>query len=134
MTSYRVCTYSLKQTWKKVQCSSDPEFAFSNVPQKCVKTMEILTVHYAVHYRQRIIFQLGNILKICFIYFIIPWQHVLSCMNMAVDRVVHTCWNRLFMVWWTNRLEQRCWNHHDKSTTMFKLASSTMFMPVNRQK
>ena len=23
---------------KSVQCSSDPEFAFSNVPQKCIKT------------------------------------------------------------------------------------------------
>ena len=29
------------------------------------------------------------------------------------------CWNRLFMAWWTNRLEQRCWNHHDKSTAIF---------------
>ena len=24
-----------------------------------------------------------------------------------------------YMAWWTNRLEQRCWNHHDKSTDMF---------------
>ena len=37
-----------------------------------------------------------------------------DCLNMAslnsvVDRLVHACWNRLFMAWWTNRLEQRCW-------------------------
>ena len=30
-----------------VQCYSGPEFGFSNVPQKCVKTMENLNVHYA---------------------------------------------------------------------------------------
>ena len=45
---------------KSVQCSTDPEFGLSNVPQKCVKTMENLNVHYP----QRIIFQLRNILKV----------------------------------------------------------------------
>ena len=40
-------------------------------------------------------------------------------LNMVVDRLVHACWNRLFMAWWTNRLEQRYWNHHDKSTAIF---------------
>ena len=24
------------------------------------------------------------------------------------------------MAWWTNRLEERCWNHHDKWTALFK--------------
>ena len=43
----------------------------------------------------------------------------LASLNMVVDRLVHACWNRLFMAWWTNRLEQRCWNHHDKSTAIF---------------
>ena len=49
------------------------------------------------------------------------WKMVeLTSLNMVVDRLdVHACWNRLFMAWWTNRLEQRCWNHHDKSTAMF---------------
>ena len=28
-------------------------------------------------------------------------------------------YNVLSMAWWTNRLERRCWNHHDKSTAMF---------------
>ena len=41
----------------------------------------------------------------------------LASLNMVVDRLVHVCWNRL--AWWMNRLEQRCWNHHDKSTAMF---------------
>ena len=26
--------------------------------------------------------------------------------------------NRVFMAWWTNRFEQHCWNHHDKSTEL----------------
>ena len=43
----------------------------------------------------------------------------LASLNTVVDRHVHACCNRLFMAWWTNRLEQRCWNHHDKSTAMF---------------
>ena len=35
----------------------------------------------------------------------------LASLNIVVDRVdIHA---------WTNRLEQRCWNHHDKSTAMF---------------
>ena len=66
-------------------------------------------------------------------YFIIPWQHVLSCMNMAVDLswwfqqrcsslFVHQAMNSLFQHAWTSL-----------SRTMFKLASSTMFKPVNRQ-
>ena len=38
----------------------------------------------------------------------------LVSLNSVVDRLVHACWNRVFMAWWTNRLEQRCWNHHDK--------------------
>ena len=67
-------------------------------------------------------------------YFIIPWQHVVSCVNMAVDLswwfqqhcsslFVHRAMNSLFQHAWTSL-----------STTMFKLASSTMFNPVNRQK
>ena len=36
----------------------------------------------------------------------------------ALDRLVHVCWNKLFMAWWTNRLEQCCWNHHDKSMAL----------------
>ena len=43
----------------------------------------------------------------------------LASLNTVVDRHVHACCNSLFMAWWTNRLEQRCWNHHDKSTAMF---------------
>ena len=42
----------------------------------------------------------------------------LASLNSVVDRFV-SGWNRLFMAWWTNRLEQRRWNHHDKSTAMF---------------
>ena len=68
-------------------------------------------------------------------YFIIPWQHVLSCMNMAVD-----------LSWW---FQQRCSSLFVHvlmfrvfmysvptcmSTTLFKLASSTMLKPFNRQK
>ena len=66
-------------------------------------------------------------------YFIIPWQHVLSCMNMAVDLswwlqqrsslFVHQAMNSLFLHVWTSL-----------STTLFKLASSAMFKPGNRQK
>ena len=35
----------------------------------------------------------------------------LASLNMVVDRLEHACWNRLFMAWWTNRLErlERCW-------------------------
>ena len=44
------------------------------------------------------------------------WYVELASLNSVVDRLVHACWNRLFMTCWTNRLEQRCWNHHDKST------------------
>ena len=49
------------------------------------------------------------------------WKMVeLTSLNMVVDRLdVHACWNKLFMAWWTNRLEQRCWKHHDKSTATF---------------
>ena len=43
----------------------------------------------------------------------------MTSLNMVVGRFVHACWNRLYMVWWTNRLEQRCWNHHNKSIAMF---------------
>ena len=32
----------------------------------------------------------------------------LASWNSVVDRLVHACWNRLFMAWWTNWLEQRC--------------------------
>ena len=43
----------------------------------------------------------------------------LSSLNIVVGRLIDACWNRLFMAWWTNRFEQRCWNRHDKSTAMF---------------
>ena len=43
----------------------------------------------------------------------------LASLNSVVDRLVHACWNRLFMAWWTNRLEQRYWNYYDKSTVLF---------------
>ena len=80
-------------------------------------------------------------------YFFTPWQHVLSCMDMAVDlswwfpnNVVQAC---SFIKPWTvcsNMHEQACqqpcsswpaqpWT--SLSTTMFKLASSTMLKPVN---
>ena len=36
----------------------------------------------------------------------------------TVDRLVRACWNRLFMAWWTNRFEQRCWKHHDRPTAL----------------
>ena len=49
---------------KSVQCSSDPEFTFSNVPRKYVKTMGKFEGALCVHYHQRIIFQLRNILKV----------------------------------------------------------------------
>ena len=69
-----------------------------------------------------------------FCYFIIPWQHVLSWMNNAVDLswwfqqrcsslFVHQAMNTLFQHAWTSL-----------STTLFKLASSTMSKHVNRQK
>ena len=53
-----------------------------------------------------------------------PWLNMVVAwtwlLNMVVDRLVHACRNyRLFMAWWTNRLEQRCWNHRDKSIAMF---------------
>ena len=41
------------------------------------------------------------------------WTWLLTGLSM------HACWNRLFMAWWTNIFEQRCWNHHDESTAMF---------------
>ena len=60
------------------------------------------------------------------LYFPVSWQAwtmvELASLNMVVawQACIHACWNRLFMVWWTNRFhEQRCWNHHDKSTVMF---------------
>ena len=63
-------------------------------------------------------------------YFLIPWQHVLSCMKMAVDlswrsqqrsgMFVHQALNSLFQHAWTSL-----------STTIFKLASWTTFKPVN---
>ena len=37
---------------KSVQCSSDPEFAFSNVPRKCVKTTGKFELALRVHYRK----------------------------------------------------------------------------------
>ena len=43
---------------------SDPEFAFSNVPQKSVNVLENFERSLRVHYPQRIIFQLRNILKV----------------------------------------------------------------------
>ena len=33
------------------------------------------------------------------------------------DQLEHGCCQ--VCSWWTNRLEQRCWNHHDKSIAMF---------------
>ena len=47
------------------------------------------------------------------------WAGELEDTWLLTTRLVHACWNRLFVAWWTNRLEQRCWNHHDKSTAMF---------------
>ena len=67
-------------------------------------------------------------------YFIIPWHHVLSCTNMAVNLswwFQQHCPN-LFVHQAMNSLFQHAWI--SLSTTMFKLASSTMFIPVNRQK
>ena len=52
-------------------------------------------------------------------YFIIPWQHVLSCMNNACQQL-RSSWPA-----------QPC---SSLSTTTFKLASSTMLKRVNRQK
>ena len=67
-------------------------------------------------------------------YFILSWQYVLSCMNMAVDlswwfqpRFQQRC-SSLFVHQAMNSLFQHTW------TTLFKLASSTMFKSVNRQK
>ena len=46
--SVSVClSVCLPRPGKSVQCSSDPEFAFSIVPQKCINIMENLNVHYA---------------------------------------------------------------------------------------
>ena len=42
----------------------------------------------------------------------------LASLNMVVGRLVHACWNS-GLVNEQNRFEQRCWNHHDKSTAMF---------------
>ena len=75
-------------------------------------------------------------------YFIIPWPHVLSCMNMSVDLswwfkqrcsslFVHQAMNSLFQQPWAS-LSTTMFKL--ASSTMFKLASSTMFKPVNRQK
>ena len=65
-------------------------------------------------------------------YFIIPWQHVLSCMNNAVDlsRWFQQRCSSLF-VQVMNSLFQHVWT--SLSITLFKLASSTMFKPVDRQ-
>ena len=56
-------------------------------------------------------------------YFIIPWQHVLSCMY---ERRVHTSWTFVHQA--TNSLFQHAWT--SLSTTLFKLASSTMLNHV----
>ena len=47
---------TLVRPGKSVQCSSYLEFAFSNVPQKCVKTTGKFDRALRVHYPQRIIF------------------------------------------------------------------------------
>ena len=49
LQSYRNLAWVLSdlKLEKSVQCSSDLELAFSNIPQKCVKTMENLNVYYA---------------------------------------------------------------------------------------
>ena len=75
-------------------------------------------------------------------YFIIPWQHVVSCMNMAVglsrwfqqrcsSLSVHEAMNSLLQHAWTS-LSTTLFKL--ASSTMFKLASATMFKPVNREK
>ena len=71
----------------------------------------------------------NNVVQSC--YFTILWQHVLSCMNMAVDLswwfqqrcsslFVHQAMNSLFQHAWTTMFKLA-------SSTTFKLASSTMF-------
>ena len=92
-------------------------------------------------------------------YFIIPWQHVLSCMNMAVDLTwwsqqrcsslfVHQAFNNLFQQRCSslfvhqamNSLFQHAWTSlwttlfKLVNSTMLKLGNSTMFKSVNRQK
>ena len=75
-------------------------------------------------------------------YFIILWQHVLSCMNMAVDLswwfqqrcsslFVHQAMNSLFQ---HARTSLSTTLFKLASSSMFNLASSTMFKSVNRQK
>ena len=65
-------------------------------------------------------------------YFIIPWQHVLSCMNMAVDlsRWFQQHCSSLFVHQAMDSLFQHAWT--SLSTTMFKLAISTMFKSINK--
>ena len=54
--------------------------------------------------------------------FIISWQHVLSCTVWTWLLIYHDGYNNIVQHAWTSL-----------STTMFKLASTGMFKPVNRQ-
>ena len=60
----RVASSGRHRPGKSVQYSSDPEFAFSNVPQKCVKRTRKFGHALRVRYPRRIIFQLRSILKV----------------------------------------------------------------------